>query len=375
MSAVSTPSFRARQPSLRERPTTPSPARKPATPDAVPGPVALSPRAEPCNFSRPRPHARAPQAARSFSERRAAAALSARLPKTVTRTSTARPRPQSARPPDKDERQQWTLADFRIIKELGRGKFGRVFKAKELKTGYLVALKAMQKKDIIRERQEKQVRREIEIQSQLNHPNILRLYGFFYDSTRIYLILEYAAGGELYRHLRSCGGTFDEPSAARYVASLASAIRYCHSKGVIHRDLKPENILLDQDNNPKIADFGWSVHAVRAARRGTLCGTLDFLAPEMCENQTYDSSVDLWSLGVLLYEMLYGTPPFEEEDSWHTKQRIQKVDLHFPRGPISEEAKHLIRCLLRKVPAERLSLPKLLCHPWITTYTKELDKR
>ncbi|CAN8070102.1 unnamed protein product, partial [Agarophyton chilense] len=341
---------------------------------------------------------RAPQAARSFTERRAAAAAelavsspSAARPSvnpnnpntnsTAAAAAHARPRlrPQSERAPSVphggDNRQQWTLADFRIIKELGRGKFGRVFKARELNTGYLVALKAMQKKDIIRERLEKQVRREIEIQSQLIHPNILRLYGFFYDHTRIYLILEYAAGGELYRRLKQCGGTFDEPTAARYVASLASAIRYCHSKGVIHRDLKPENILLDAANNAKIADFGWSVHAVRAARRDTMCGTLDFLAPEMCEFRQYDCTVDQWSLGVLLYEMLYGKPPFEEVEGWHTKQRIKSVDLHFPKASVSEEAKHLIRCLLRKVASERLSLPRLLCHPWILMHTKNVDKK
>lgn len=267
-----------------------------------------------------------------------------------------------------DNRRQWSLDDFSLIKELGRGKFGKVYKAKERKTKYTVALKILQKSQLSKMNAEVQLRREIEIQSELHHKNILRLFGFFYDPTRIYLILEYAPGGELYKHLKECGGTFEEPIAAKYIYGLASAIRHCHSKGVIHRDIKPENLLLDADNNIKIADFGWSVHAVRTTRRGTVCGTLDFLAPEMCEGQDYDSSVDLWSIGIILYEMLYGIPPFEESSEWQTRQRIKQVDLIFPKGDVSEEAKHLIRSLLRRNPARRLALPRLLSHPWITRH-------
>lgn len=268
-----------------------------------------------------------------------------------------------------DDRSQWSLSDFKFVKELGQGRFGKVVKARELKTNYTVALKILQKNQLSKLNAEVQLRREIEIQSELNHPNILRLFGFFYDDVRIYLILEYAPGGELYKHLKNCGGTFEEGEAAKYISNLASAIRHCHSKGVIHRDLKPENLLLDANNNLKIADFGWSVHAVRTTRRGTMCGTLDFLAPEMCEGRQYDSAVDLWSIGVLLYEMLYGKPPFEEKSEYKTKERIKQVDLIFPESTVSEEAKHLICCLLRRNPTKRISLPKLLTHPWIIKHT------
>lgn len=234
----------------------------------------------------------------------------------------------------------------------------------------MVALKILNKAHLSRENAEKQLRREIEIQSELRHPNILRLYGFFYDETRIYLILEYAPGGELYKHLKNCGGTFEEPEAARYIQSLASALRHCHAKGVIHRDLKPENLLLDGNNDLKIADFGWSVHAVRTSRRTTMCGTLDFLSPEMCEGREYDTSIDLWSLGVLLYEMLYGQPPFEEPSETDTKERIRQVDIVFPEGGVSDRAKHLIRSLLRRNPAKRLPLNHVLCHPWILEHAR-----
>lgn len=271
-----------------------------------------------------------------------------------------------------DERKQWSLEDFRFVKELGQGRFGKVVKAKERHTNYTVALKILHKSQLSKLNAEVQLRREIEIQSELDHPNILRLYGFFYDENRIYLILEYAPGGELYKKLKSAGGTFDERRAARYTYALASAIRHCHSKGVIHRDIKPENLLLDADDNLKIADFGWSVHAVRNNRRGTVCGTLDFLAPEMCEGQRYDASVDVWSIGVLLYEMLFGAPPFEESTEFHTKERIKLVDLAFPSDvDVSEDAKHLIKSLLRRQPEKRLSLAKVLSHPWIVRHVHQ----
>lgn len=315
-----------------------------------------------------------PNAARPFSERRADAQAAVAAGTTPTRPRSLRLRRATPNPPaqvETDTRERWCLRDFSCNKNLGQGRFGHVMRAKELKTGYTVALKIMQKNQLIQGNAEIQLKREIEIQSELRHPNILRLYGFFYDEKRIYLILEYAAGGELYRKLKAEGGTFDEQQAAKYVTALASAIRYCHSKGVIHRDLKPENLLLDADDNLKIADFGWSVHAVRATRRETICGTLDFLAPEMCENEPYDTAVDLWSIGILMYEMLYGSPPFEETTEEDTRARIKQVDLVFPKTKnISDDAKHLIRGLLRRNPAKRMPLPKVLSHPWILRHTK-----
>jgi aurora kinase len=211
---------------------------------------------------------------------------------------------------------------------------------------------------------EHQLRREIEIQSHLRHPNILRLYGYFYDATRVYLILEYAARGELYKELQRAG-RFDERRTATYVASLAKALIYCHSKHVIHRDIKPENLLLGLNGELKIADFGWSVHAPNS-RRKTLCGTLDYLPPEMVEGATHDDRMDVWSLGVLAFEFLYGAPPFEAAGHSETYKRILKVDLAFPASPlVADSGKDLIRRLLVKTPADRLPLDRVLLHPWI----------
>lgn len=136
------------------------------------------------------------------------------------------------------------------------------------------------------------------------HPNVLRLYGFFYDTKRVFLMLEFAGLGELYKHLRKAE-FFPEPRAAKYIAQVADALHYLHTKHVMHRDLKPENILLDVNDDVKLADFGWSVHAPSNLRR-TFCGTLDYLPPEMLAGQAYTDTVDNWTLGVLTFELVNG---------------------------------------------------------------------
>jgi serine/threonine protein kinase len=271
------------------------------------------------------------------------------------------------------------MKDFKIGALLGKGRFGNVYKAREVSTNYTVALKVLQKDDLIKSGCETQLRREIEIQSELCHPNILRLFGFFYDETRIYLILEYAPGGELYRYMDSLGGQFPEREAARYIYDIASALRHCHSKRIIHRDLKPENLLLDENCNVKIADFGWSVHAVSSSRRTTVCGTLDFLAPELCQRKQYDRNVDLWALGILLFEMLYGSPPFQASGKQETMNRIKDVNILFPEATdksfVSPAAWDLITSLLQRDPGKRLPLKKVMLHPWVQSHMQIPNSR
>lgn len=265
----------------------------------------------------------------------------------------------------KATKKKWRLSDFDIGKPLGRGKFGCVYLAREKSAKYIVALKVLFKSQLSKAGVEHQLRREIEIQSHLRHPNILRLYGYFYDSNRVYLILEFASGGELYKQLQK-EETFTEQKTAGYICQLAGALAYCHKKHVIHRDIKPENLLLGDKGELKIADFGWSVHAP-TNRRQTLCGTLDYLPPEMIEGKEHDYAVDVWSLGVLMYEFLVGSPPFEAKGHNETYKRISRVDLRFPPF-ISKEAKNLMKLLLVKNPRERLKLEKVLQHPFIRKY-------
>ncbi|XP_057998535.1 serine/threonine-protein kinase Aurora-3 isoform X2 [Hevea brasiliensis] len=229
------------------------------------------------------------------------------------------------------EKRQWSLQDFEIGKPLGKGKFGRVYLAREVKSKYIVALKVIFKEQIEKYRIHHQLKREMEIQTSLRHPNILRLYGWFHDDERIFLILEYAFGGELYRELKKKGYLSEKQAATGRL---------------------------------KIADFGWSVQS--RSKRRTMCGTLDYLAPEMVENKAHDYAVDNWTLGILCYEFLYGAPPFEAESQKDTFRRIMKVDLTFPSDPpVSAEAKNLISRLLVKDSSKRLSLQKIMEHPWI----------
>lgn len=257
---------------------------------------------------------------------------------------------------------KWSLNDFDIGKPLGKGKFGNVYLARERGSKFIVALKVLFKSQLQSAGVEHQLRREIEIQSHLRHPHVLRLYGYFHDKTRVYLILEYAPLGELYKELQKVN-RFDDKRAATYIAQMAHALQYCHKKRVIHRDIKPENILLGLKGELKIADFGWSVHAP-TSRRTTLCGTLDYLPPEMIECRPHDEKVDLWSLGVLCYEFLVGKPPFEAEGHPETYKRITKVKYNIPEY-MSEGASDLISKLLRHNPNDRLSLEGVMKHPWI----------
>ena len=232
---------------------------------------------------------------------------------------------------------------FDIGKPLGKGKFGRVYLAKEKSTGFICALKVLHKSELQQVKAEKQLRREIEIQSNLRHPNILRLYGHFHDSKRIFLILEFAGKGQLYRLLRK-EQRFPEWKAAQYIAQMATALDYLHKKHVMHRDIKPENILVGIRGEIKVSDFGWSVHAPHNRRR-TMCGTLDYLPPEMLGPGTndnyYDEKVDLWSLGVLIYEFLVGQAPFEDTLDM-TRTRICRGDMTIPSF-VSAEARDLIK--------------------------------
>lgn len=213
----------------------------------------------------------------------------------------------------------WSLSQFEIGRPLGKGKFGRVYLARTKITnpklgnqGYIVALKCVYKKELVENRVDIQLRREIEIQMNLRHPNVLRMFGYFHDQGRIFMMLEFAGRGELFKILSKLPDRrFDEGTAARYIAQIADALMYLHSKHVIHRDIKPENLLVGIQGEVKIADFGWSVHAP-SNRRATLCGTLDYLPPEMVEGKAHGGAVDLWALGVLTYEFLEGVPPFEE---------------------------------------------------------------
>ncbi|KIS72049.1 putative ser/thr protein kinase [Mycosarcoma maydis] len=273
----------------------------------------------------------------------------------------------------------WSLKDFEMGRPLGKGKFGRVYMVRTRAApnkGYIIALKCMYKNELVENKVEKQLRREIEIQMNLRHPHILRLHGYFHDEGRVFLMIEFAGRGELYKLMNKLHDRrFEEKVAATYIAQMADALSYLHSKHVIHRDIKPENLLLGIKGDLKIGDFGWSVHAP-GNRRQTLCGTLDYLPPEMVNGEQHDKAVDLWALGVLCYEFLEGVPPFEELENAPagTYKRINNIDFKIPRH-FSPEAADLVKALLKKKPDDRLPLTKVLRHPWIMKYDPDACRR
>lgn len=267
--------------------------------------------------------------------------------KTESQAATATVLPPA--PPDPS----LSTCDFEIGGSLGRGKFGRVYLARHLKTNYICALKIISKAQCSSTSEEKLIRRELEIHQNLAHKNILKLLSWFHDVKSIYLVLEFAPGGSLYNKLqKQPKGRFDEKTTAQFIVQMAEALRYMHAKNILHRDIKPENILLGLHSEIKLADFGYSVHS-ESGLRSTVCGTLDYISPEIAvmmlkpgkSQDYYTKAIDQWSLGVLTYELLVGKPPFETKSSVATQRKIAKFKggtLKFP-GHVSREAEELIR--------------------------------
>ena len=211
----------------------------------------------------------------------------------------------------------WSLKDFEIGRPIGKGKFGSVYLGKQRATGTQVALKVLFKQPMLAACCVHNLRREVEIQSRLQHRNIAGLLGYFHDAKNVYLILEFLSGGELYKALARAGGVVGEAQAQSYMKDVASAVEFMHARHVIHRDIKPENILVGEGGKLCVCDFGWAVHAPppSAHRRYTMCGTPEYLAPEMLDGGAggHGKEVDIWALGVLLFELLCGCTPFLEK--------------------------------------------------------------
>lgn len=213
-----------------------------------------------------------------------------------------------------------------------------------------MALKALSKRQLIKESVINQLRREIEIHTHLRHENIMRMYGFFFDEKRVYLIMEYAAGGELYRLLQE-RGPLDEGTASVYIRQMVRAMQYLHSLNIIHRDLKPENILICSGGVVKLSDFGWAVHTTK--NRKTFCGTIDYICPEIITHRPYDGKLDLWTIGVLAYELNAGTAPFQSTDRNQIALKIKTLDYTMPET-FSSELADFIERLLVVDPAARM---------------------
>ena len=202
---------------------------------------------------------------------------------------------------------RWIVDDFSLGKAIGKGKFGNVYFARQKLTNVQVALKVLFKVPMIAANSVYLLQREVEIQCRMKHPNIVYLYGYFDDSKHIYLILEYLTHGELFKVLSKSQRVVSEATCWEYIKDVSSALSYMHQRHIIHRDLKPENLLLNEEGKLKLGDFGWAVHAPPPSDhiRYTLCGTPEYVAPEIILETGHTYLVDLWSFGILIFELLF----------------------------------------------------------------------
>ncbi|PVI07766.1 kinase-like protein [Periconia macrospinosa] len=282
--------------------------------------------------------------------------------------------------PPPSPRTRLTISSFELGRPLGRGKFGKVYLARHLESNYICAIKTLSKAQCASRGGENLVRRELEVHQNLAHPHILRFHTWLDDAANIYLVLEYAPNGNLYRRLRKQPrGRFSEREVAVYISQMAQALRYLHSKNIMHRDIKPENILLGLHNEIKLADFGYSVHS-SSGMRSTVCGTLDYLSPEVVlmmlrpgkAKQWYTKAIDQWGLGVLTYELLVGWPPFETKTEMATQKKIANFTgkVKFP-SHVSKPAEEFVLQLLDIDAEKRMGLEDALVHPWIKGHLEE----
>lgn len=268
--------------------------------------------------------------------------------------------------------EEWSMSDFKIGKPLGCGRFGKVYLAKEIRTSfqYLIALKIQQKKMLIESETMINFKREYDIQIKLKHPNIICLYGFFHDEQCIHLLLEYAPNGDLYKKIAD--GPMADGLAATYIYQITRGLEFIHSKCIIHRDIKPENILIGYWGEAKIADFGWANFSNELSKKEekSLCGTIDYLSPEMILHKPHDTKLDIWCIGVLIYELLVGKAPFYSKKHSETIELIKRVQYNIPNS-ICGSSHHLIARLLVKKPQDRLECSEILEHDWIEKYANK----
>lgn len=262
---------------------------------------------------------------------------------------------------------------YEVGRLLGQGTFAKVHYARNLETGMSVAIKIIDKEKVFKVGMIDQIKREISVMRLIRHPNVVELYEVMASKTKIYFVMEYAKGGELFNKVAK--GKLKEDVARKYFQQLISAVDYCHSRGVCHRDLKPENLLLDENGNLKVSDFGLSALAESKRQDGllhTTCGTPAYVAPEVINRKGYDGAkADIWSCGVILYVLLAGYLPFHDSNLMEMYRKIGKADFKFPNW-FAPDVRRLVSKMLDPNPNTRISMAKIMESSW---FRKGLERK
>ncbi|XP_052875152.1 CBL-interacting serine/threonine-protein kinase 20-like isoform X13 [Gossypium arboreum] len=266
------------------------------------------------------------------------------------------------------------MEKFELGRLLGQGTFAKVYYARNTTTGLSCAIKIIDKEKIMKGGLIDQIKREISVMRLVKHPNVVRLYEVMASKLKIYFVMEYVKGGELFGKVTK--GKLKENDARQYFQQLIAAVDYCHSRGVYHRDLKPENLLVDENRNLKVSDFGLS--ALRESRRQdgllhTTCGTPAYVAPEVINMKGYDGAkVDIWSCGVILYVLLAGFLPFHDENLMELYKKITKGEFRCPQW-FPPEVRKLLSKILDPNPSQRIMVAKIMENSWFKKGYKHFD--
>jgi len=261
---------------------------------------------------------------------------------------------------------------YELGKLLGQGTFAKVYHGRNLKNSMSVAIKVIDKEKVLKVGMIEQIKREISVMRLIRHPHVVELYEVMASKTKIYVVMEYVKGGELFNKVSK--GKLKHDEARRYFQQLISAVDYCHSRGVCHRDLKPENLLLDENGNLKVSDFGLSALAETKHQDGllhTTCGTPAYVAPEVINRKGYDGTkADIWSCGVILYVLLAGFLPFRDPNLIEMYRKIGKADFKYPNW-FASDVRRLLSKILDPNPKTRISIAKIMESSW---FKKGLEK-
>ena len=256
------------------------------------------------------------------------------------------------------------IKQYELIEKIGFGSFSYVYKSIDITNGKLYAMKIIAKNKLTHDGDLERLQREIDSMALLNHENIVKLYDFFSDNDNYYIIMEYCSGGSLYSYI-SDGKILKEEQASIIFRQIILGTQYCHARGVVHRDLKPQNILVSNFPKIKISDFGLCAYSIKGEKMSTHCGSPCYSAPECLRDNDYEGKYsDIWSLGVILYELVTSKHPWPIDNLPNMTRCIFSSKYDIPKY-VTLSCQHLIKVLLNTLTKERPSFKEILDHPWL----------